>query len=195
MERHGKDRQAGTDTRHHQDGAAIFGHGDQCDNPFQVVIREYIEDKAISSLMLFNCTYSRCLETLILGRSSLYTQANACHGHHGLRWVPASNSFRRQHNRIRSIQYGICYIHHFGTGWQRVCAHRYHHLGCGNDGTIQRTAQRISFFWMPISSGSLISMPRSLRATISTSEDRMISSMASSLQTASGCPTLETILA
>ena len=56
------------------------------------------------------------------------TLANAVHSlNHSRRMLP-HRGFRRQHDGIRSIQYGVSDIKHFCSCWLQAGHHRLHHL-------------------------------------------------------------------
>ncbi|MNH00678.1 hypothetical protein D3C79_598780 [compost metagenome] len=73
-------------------------------------------------------------------------QTNARHRRHGLRRVLARSGFGRQHYGVGAIQHGVRHVHDFGAGWHRVGDHRFHHLGRGNDGAVQRAGATDQFF-------------------------------------------------
>ena len=66
-------------------------------------------------------------------------QTHARHRGHGFGRVLAGSGFRGEHHGVGTIQHGVGHVHDFRTGRHRVGDHRLHHLGGGNDGTVQLT--------------------------------------------------------
>ena len=173
MAGHGENRQAGADAGHHTRGTAGFGHGNNRFTPLRVVGRVHGGHR--------NCFFRiveghirRCLEIFI--RHFSLHRANPRHCFHGFRRILASSGFCESITASVPSNYGVCHVHHFRTGRHRVSDHGFHHLGCCDHDTIQLTAATNQFSGRRPAPDRRFP-PRSPRATITTSDARMISSI------------------